>query len=255
MSPVLRTRESSGGAMRGVNLRTRNTGSQTSTFLPESPWDAHVEGWHFDEASNSTRVGIRGRDFSDVGSDTVQAAGKHGYSAYVSGSVPNELRCTTNDFRIGGDFTISMWIYPNDTWGPPNEPILRYEDGSSNADFDFYSNSLFYFRCWDSVTGSQVQYVENDWTVGQWSFVVFTYDATSKVMRAVLDDDTSFARETSALTNGLRQGGTRLRLGDSGGAASSLLWRVDETHIFAEKKSDDWIEYMYNDGLGRVHPR
>jgi hypothetical protein len=189
----------------------------------------------------------------DVGSDVTQTAGKLGNSAYIFDSTL-ELRCTTNDFRIGGDFTITCWIYPNDTWGPPNEPVMRYVDGTTNVDWELYSNSQLWFRLFDSVTGSQQQFVENDWTVGTWHHLVLLYDSTAKIMRAVLDNDLANDRQTTALTNGLRQGGTRLRLGDSAGGATGLLWRIDEMHIFRSLKDDTWIADMNNEGNGRVFP-
>ena len=249
--PVLRTRDQDDSPVVSDYLPV--------TAVPPAPrWDDHVEGWHMDEASNTTRVGIKGRDFVDVNSSVAQSTGgsaKFDNAAYIQNS-SEELRCTTTDFRFGGDFTVLLWIQNTDTFNYPNEPIIRLEDGSGNADWDLRANSsaVPYMRTWDSVAGSEESIVYISWALGAYRMLVLTYDAVAKQMESTVNGDTSGQRITPALTNGLRQGSTRLRLGDDAFGAADLYWRVDEMHFFDVKKDDPWIVDMWNSGDGRLYP-
>ncbi len=231
------------------------TSLEESNILNDPLWLGHVEGWRMEEGANLTRAGIHLRDLVDVNGSVGSAAGKHGAAAcYLFGGV-DELRASTPDFRFDGDFTLLWWMRPLDTWGPPNQPLLRYQDDATGIDWEVFSNNgKLYFRIHDSISGSEEQFFENDWTVSQWHLCTLLYDATARRMRAVLDADLGNDRQTAALTNGLRQGGTRLRLGDNAGAAADLLWQGDEMHLFNKLKDDAWITDMHDGGAGRAYP-
>ena len=238
-----------------TTIDASNTSLDQSNILNDPLWLGHLEGWRMEEGANLTRAGIHSRDLTDVNGSVGSAAGKHGAAAcYLFGGV-DELRASTPDFRVGGDFTVSWWIRPLDTWGPPNQPLLRYQDDATGIDWEVFSNNgKLYFRIHDSVSGSEEQFFENDWTIAEWHFCTLLYDATARRMRAVLDADLDNDRQTAALANGLRQSGTRLRLGDNAGAAADLLWQGDEMHLFNRLKDDAWVTDMNNGGAGRAYP-
>ena len=169
--------------------------------------------------------------------------GKNGNAArFVAGSL-QYLKIDTVDFRMSGDFSVALWLYhvaaqpagQAERWG-----YWRLSDFS----FDYhcfrppFSNALT-FRIADSVAGSAVA-TTGALSTDAWHLVIAVYDSVTK--QATLHVDNAGGVTSAALTNGPRQAGTQLLMGDASNLNSvdldaPLLYTRKLT---AQERTDLW---------------
>lgn len=251
--PVLRTRNPTGGAWRGANLRSRNTGTLVSTYLPPGPlWNDLFAGYRMEEALGADRVDVLGaRDLNDAVNDVQQTAAVINNGALLT-TLGSELARVTTDFAFPGDWTAAFWM-KNITGYSAFSDEWMASWGPAGVDWVLFSGSselLVRAIDTDGVSTSSINLTSFAPSNNTWYFISFTYDSTTKVLRASVDG-ANFT-DGSALPNGMRTQGTQLRLRNV--APNAIPWAVDELYFFTAKKSDEWMARMYKDGAGRTFP-
>lgn len=221
--------------------------------IPVSVWDDLVAGYHFEEATGATRADVLSiYDLTDVSANVGQTAGKinNGALLAVSGA---ELNHATTDFAFPGDWTVCCWIKNIVGWSPFSDQWLC-SFGPSGVDWMLQSGSAQLTVQVVDTNGSSLSWVNlTAYTPSNntWYFVAFTYDSTSKLVRASVDGG-NFQDGLAALPNGMRTQGTQLRLRNI--APFSIDWAVDELYLFDVKKDDAWMTTMYGGGSGVAYP-
>jgi len=134
---------------------------------------------------------------------SVYSAATNGASAYLDGDGDDLVAADSSDFELGsGDFTISMWIYP-DSISPTNtvEALISHASHSAQLGWSMWwqtnsgLNRLRFF-----VNGGARQYETNvDFTGNQWTYVtaVRTGNTLKLFVNGVEGLSTSFADFTN----------------------------------------------------------
>jgi hypothetical protein len=229
-------------------------GVVTITPVPDSRWDNHEFGWHFDETSGTRASVGDGSTTMDLLVDTGTpgyASGKFSNAAtlYDAGGTDQILRASSLDARFAGDWTAHGWIYLNSVL-PASGALIGAEDDSSGQDFNWAASSGdLRFNIYDDAAGSQFATVISSPAAGSWYFISMVYTSSTKVAR-VGYNGANFTNLT-ALSGNFRKLSTSLYFQAT---VATTDYYVDEFHFFSETKTDAEIAEFYNSGSGRLYP-
>jgi hypothetical protein len=157
----------------------------------------------------------------------------------------------TTDFRMSGDFTFTYWGSHSGTFGGGPPPTVKSIQAIGDWEIDTIdSQNKYFFRCWDSVSGSEIGSVQNN---GGLVLITCRYNSTTKIPYMHINDlqegDWAGNPETP-LTNGLKQASTQFRILQNSSTGSGWSNGADELGIWNRYLSDEEVLAIYNDGNG-----
>jgi hypothetical protein len=184
----------------------------------------------------------------DADGDTDQIDGKIHKAMDFAGDADFITR-TTNAFTFTSSFSIALWVRSDAqvTWGR----ILDYSQFSATQRGWFLgyngSNSIYEFRIEPDVTGADGAIVTNAITLGQWYYVVATYNSTTNNARIYVNDAQVDTGSTSGtpLYDSVTEIGIAARLNPDSTTTEFFSGAIDEVRIVSTDLTIDWIKPQY----------
>jgi hypothetical protein len=185
LPPILRT-----------NLLAHWTYDGASTTFADDPDYYGYDHW----GSYNLQKSGAGPDVADTAAQGANAVGYH-----TSNYHNLEFTLSTTDFRMPGDFSVSMWIRNGAAFTGPNWTPFIVDGGDWTVQGATGSDGRIYMVTWDTVAGSTF----SNWyesTDGLWRHYGFAYDSTTLTVTMYVNGSSEVTSGTAgALPNGLQQ--------------------------------------------------
>lgn len=199
--------------------------------------------WRFDESSGNA-VDSSGNLVDLANNNVVYGAGKYGNAAYFNGTTAYFTGTGPN--LNGQSFTFSAWLWREAGGGQE----IYFSQGSGDGD-----NNNLHLRIYDDGL-MRFGYLNNDldapagtFTMGQWNYVVLTYDADTNARKIYLNGGAPKASDISASDF---LGNTNLNIGRWIRNGGDQYWtgRIDDLKIYNRALTEAEVTAIAEGGAG-----
>jgi hypothetical protein len=205
-----------------------------------------ISYWKLDETSG-TRADSQGANPLTAVNPTGSATGKIGNGAlFVPASSTVLDHMTNSDLEVTGSFTFSVWVKAASTPGVSYQVLTKFR--TTPGDYYLYHHPTAGFQ-WGVTDPSTISAnMGSAVTVGTWYHLVCWYDAGDTKAHMRINDTTSFASVTTALTQTV--GHFRLGARDITGNEQYFDGVIDEVGFWKRLLTAAEITALYNTGAG-----